>query len=62
MASTAKPNLAWNAERMASGEHRAPMARFLAAGGQTRDGERDRSAMARVVEAMLDDPDGTASG
>ena len=37
---------------MADGAHHEPMARFLAAGGQTRDGER--AGMAGLIEAMLD--------
>lgn len=37
---------------MAAGTHREPMARFLAAGGQTREAERER--MAAIVDAMLD--------
>ena len=37
---------------MASGAHVEPMRRFLAAGGQTRDGETMR--MASVMDAMLD--------
>lgn len=38
-------------ELVAGGGHRRPMQAFLAAGGQTRDGERDR--MNEIVEAML---------
>jgi enoyl-CoA hydratase/carnithine racemase len=37
----------------ASGGHRGPMTRFLAAGGQTRDGERDRDRFGRIVDEML---------
>jgi len=36
---------------LATGSHRAPMGRFLAAGGQTREGERD--GFERLVVAML---------
>jgi hypothetical protein len=39
---------------MSTGAHQAPMQRFLAAGGQTRDGETQR--MDRIMEAMLDEP------
>jgi enoyl-CoA hydratase/carnithine racemase len=39
------------ARLMASGVHREPMARFLAAGGQTRDGETRR--FAEIIEQML---------
>ncbi len=42
-------------ELVAGGGHRRPMQAFLAAGGQTRDGERDR--MNQIVEAMLATPD-----
>ena len=38
----------------ASGGHRGPMTRFLAAGGQTRDGERDRERFAAIVDEMLE--------
>jgi enoyl-CoA hydratase/carnithine racemase len=41
---------------LASGAHRAPMRRFLDAGGQTRDGET--TGMAAVVDAMLASPEG----
>ena len=39
------------AQRMATGEQRAAIGRFLAAGGQTREGERER--MTEIVDAML---------
>ena len=39
------------AQRMAAGEQRKAIARFLAAGGQTRDGERER--MAEIVDATI---------
>ena len=41
------------ARLMASGEHREPMTKFLAAGGQTRDGETQR--MAAIVDGLLAD-------
>lgn len=41
------------ARLLATGGHREPMRRFLAAGGQTRDAEATR--MASLVDAMLDD-------
>jgi enoyl-CoA hydratase/carnithine racemase len=41
---------------LASGGHRAPMRRFLDAGGQTRDGETVR--MTATFDAMLDSPRG----
>jgi enoyl-CoA hydratase/carnithine racemase len=37
--------------RMSDGEHRAAIGRFLAAGGQTREGERER--MTEIVDAMI---------
>jgi enoyl-CoA hydratase/carnithine racemase len=37
----------------ASDAHRAPMTRFLALGGQTRDGERDSARFAEIVDGML---------
>jgi enoyl-CoA hydratase/carnithine racemase len=40
---------------LASGGHRAPMRRFLDAGGQTRAGETSR--MAATFDAMIDQPD-----
>jgi enoyl-CoA hydratase/carnithine racemase len=39
-------------QRLASGEHREAIGRFLAAGGQTRDGERER--MAEIVDATIE--------
>jgi enoyl-CoA hydratase/carnithine racemase len=42
------------AQRIASGAHVAPMHRFLADGGQTREGETQR--MAAIIDAMLDPP------
>jgi enoyl-CoA hydratase/carnithine racemase len=42
------------AELLAGGGHRGPMTRFLAAGGQTRDGERDRDRFAAIVDEMLE--------
>jgi enoyl-CoA hydratase/carnithine racemase len=41
----------------ASGAHRAPMTAFMAAGGQTREGETKR--MAKIVDAMLERRPGT---
>ena len=38
---------------MADGVHRAPMTKFLATGGQTRDGETQR--MAAIIDALRDD-------
>ncbi|MCW2547614.1 MAG: putative enoyl-CoA hydratase, partial [Mycobacterium sp.] len=38
--------------RLADGEHREAIGRFLAAGGQTRDGERER--MTEIVDAMIE--------
>jgi len=40
---------------MASGAHREPMTRFLAAGGQTREGEGETARMREIVEGLLDD-------
>jgi enoyl-CoA hydratase/carnithine racemase len=40
------------ARLMASGAHREPMTRFLAAGGQTREGETQR--MAEIVDGLLE--------
>jgi len=42
------------AQLLAAGDHRRPMAAFLAAGGQTRDGELHR--MNALIESMLNDP------
>lgn len=41
---------------LAAGGHRAPMRRFLDAGGQTREGEA--TGMAAAFDAMLDSPEG----
>jgi enoyl-CoA hydratase/carnithine racemase len=41
------------ARLMADGAHRAPMTKFLATGGQTRDGETER--MAAIVDGLLED-------
>jgi enoyl-CoA hydratase/carnithine racemase len=41
------------ARLLAQGDHREPMRRFLAAGGQTREAETAR--MASLLDAMLDD-------
>jgi enoyl-CoA hydratase/carnithine racemase len=41
---------------LASGDHRAPMRRFLDAGGQTREGEA--TGMAAAFEAMRERPEG----
>jgi enoyl-CoA hydratase/carnithine racemase len=41
---------------LASGDHRAPMRRFLDAGGQTREGES--TGMAATFDAMLERPEG----
>ena len=41
------------ARLMADGAHRAPMTKFLATGGQTRDGETQR--MAAIVDGLLED-------
>jgi enoyl-CoA hydratase/carnithine racemase len=38
--------------RLADGEHREAIGRFLAAGGQTRDGERER--MTEIVDATIE--------
>jgi hypothetical protein len=37
----------------ASDGHRGPMTRFLALGGQTREGERDPARFAEIVDGML---------
>ena len=42
---------------MAAGAHVAPMRRFLAAGGQTREGEGDVDRMAEVVARTIADQD-----
>ena len=41
------------ARLMASGGHQPPMRRFLAAGGQTRDGETTR--MDQIMDEMLEE-------
>jgi enoyl-CoA hydratase/carnithine racemase len=41
---------------LASGDHRAPMRRFLDAGGQTREGEM--TGMAASFDALLERPEG----
>lgn len=46
------------AQLMASGSYREPMTRFLASGGQTRDGETYR--MGEIVDALLDRADDDA--
>jgi hypothetical protein len=42
------------AQRMADDEHRIAIGKFLAAGGQTRSGERDR--MKEILAAVIRNP------